>query len=60
MFIDSCSQTENVFSSSWGWVLTCLLSSRPILGPVEGIGKLIGSVLVGISLVWQEDGRLEP
>lgn len=60
MFIGSCGQTENIFSSSWGWVLTCLLSPRPILGSVGGIGKLIGPVLVRSSLVWQEDGLLEP
>lgn len=60
MFIGSCGQTENFFSSSWGWVLTCLLSSRPVLGPVGGIGKPIGPVLVRSSLVWPEDGLLEP
>lgn len=50
MFIGSCDQTENDFSSSWGWVLIGVLSPRPILGPVTGIGILIGPTLVRSSL----------
>lgn len=60
MFIGSCGQTENVFLLLGDGLLTCLLSPRPVLGPVKGIGKLIGPVLVRSSLVWQEDGLLEP
>lgn len=58
--IGLCDQTENGFSSSWGWILICLLSLMPILGPIRGTGKLIGSVLVMSPLLRQEDGLLEP
>lgn len=60
MFIGSCGQTENVFSSSWGWVVDLPAQSQASPRTSQRIGKLIGPVLVRSSLVWQEDGLLEP
>lgn len=48
-------RVENGSYFSWEWTLISLVQSMLILGPIKGMGKLIGSILVMSPLLQQED-----